>query len=76
MGMNHLAIQIVASPDEAPKYKEEGGWNAANLNKAIVVKNGTVGGNSTIDLQFQDEKGNKFVAMITAKLLKSLAGAI
>lgn len=73
MGTNHIAIKVVASPDEAPNYNTDGqGIKAASLDTAIIVKNGTEGGNATIDLQFTDDKGQRYVAMITANLLKSV----
>lgn len=73
MGTNNITIQICQSPDEAPNYNTNGrGIKAASLDTAIVVKNGTVEGNATVDLQFTDDKGNRYVAMITANLLKSV----
>lgn len=71
--MNALTIQICASYKEAPNYKENGeGFKHVTLKKGIVVRDGMENGNDSIDLQFVDEEGNKFVAMTTAKLLKSL----
>jgi len=73
MGTNHIAIQICASPDDAPNYNTNGeGIKPATLDRAIIVKDGTVGGEPTVDLQFTDEKGNRYIAMITANLLKSV----
>lgn len=69
MGTNHVTTEVFNSPAEAPKY-ERPEFNYASLEKAIIVKNGTVKGNSTIDLVFIDEKGQKHVAMITAKLIQ------
>jgi len=71
MGTNNLSIEVFPSPAEAPNYMTEDGWKAATLTKAIIVRNGTQGGNATIDLQFTDEQGNKYVAMITAALLRN-----
>lgn len=70
-----LSMEIKKSPEEAPNYKQEGGWIQANLDKAIVVHNGMESGNSTVDLQFTDEKGNKYMCMVTGRLLKMVAQA-
>ena len=50
----------------SPEYQQ------AHLKKAVVVRKGTEQGNSTVDLIFEDNDGNKFVAMITSNLLKML----
>ena len=47
-------------------------FTAVELRTAVVVKNGTVNGNSTVDLVLQDANGKKYVAMITGNLLKSI----
>ena len=72
--MNHLELQICKSPSEAPVYRE--GFTAVQLVKAVVVNNGTEDGNPTVDLVLLDAKGNKYVAMITGRLLKSVTQAI
>ena len=72
MGTNALSLEVCASPECAPDYKQQGGWKAATLKKAVVVRNGTLAGNATIDLQFTDDQGNRYVAMITAALLRQL----
>lgn len=71
MGINHLQIQICESVEEAPKYVSP--WQSVIITKAIVVRNGTHAGNDTIDLQLTDDKGNQYVAMITARPIKQLA---
>lgn len=50
----------------APEY------NAITIDEAVVVQNGTQGGNATVDLLLRDEKGNKFVVMITNNLLQTI----
>jgi hypothetical protein len=73
MGINHINIQICNSTQEAPNYNTNGqGIKPANLDTAIIVKNGTIEGNPTVDLQFTDKDGNRYIAMITANLLKSI----
>lgn len=73
MGTNNIAIKIANTVEEAPDYKKLGGWQHADCKTAVIVRNGTEGGNDTVDLQFTDEKGNKFVAMLTANILKTIA---
>lgn len=73
--MQKIEITICDGVDEAiakgytydpPNYTK------VNIQKAIVVRRGTVDGNSTVDLIMQDDKGNKYVALITSNLLKSI----
>ena len=40
--------------------------------KAVVVQDGTEAGNPTVDLVLVDEKGQRYVLMITGRLLKAL----
>ena len=71
--MNIIEIQICDSPNDAPNYNTDGkGFKGAKLIKAIVVRKGTQGGHDTIDLQFEDENGQKYIALTTAVLLKSI----
>lgn len=74
LGTNSLVIEIANSIAEAPNYNEnEKDRKPANFKKAVIVRNGTNGGNDTIDLQFEDLEGNKFVAMLTATLYNQVA---
>lgn len=74
MGTNSVSIKICDCVADAPDYVNNGeGFKSAELSKAIVVRNGTQNGNDTVDLQFVDGEGNKFVAMVTARILKSIA---
>ena len=75
LGTNHLSILLADSVEKAPNY-EKPEYLAANLTTAQVVGNGTVNGNPTVDLIFEDESGQKYVAMITGGLMQNLAGAI
>ena len=77
MGYNDLQIQMVNSVSEAPDYKESSEpWISVTLDKAVIVRGGTVTGKNTVDLQFSDDKGNKYVALITGNLLKSVTNII
>lgn len=71
--MQALSIKICNTVEEAPNYNTNGeGFKTAFLERGIIVRRGTVEGHDTIDLQFKDEDGNKYVALIPARLLKSL----
>lgn len=73
--MKHLSIQICKDPSEAPVYSKEQ-FKSVELTNAVVVKNGTQEGNPTVDLVFEDNEGNKFVALTTGRILKSLSQCI
>jgi len=72
---SNLKIQICPSPDEAPNWRKTNA-KALNLDTAIIVKNGTVEGNPTVDLVLTDPSGQIYVAMITGRLLKSVTQII
>lgn len=75
--MQTLSVRIFNSPEEAPNYNTNGeGIKAAFVKEAVIVKNGTVGKNATVDLVFQDEKGQKYVAMLTGRLLKTVTDVL
>lgn len=42
------------------------------IEEMIIVQNGTVSGNATVDLVLVDADGNKYAALVTANLLKAL----
>lgn len=77
-GVNqHLSIEVYRDADAA----SSAGYNytvwgtppkALNIEKAVIVRKGTVGGNGTVDLVLVDGEGNRYVTMITAALLKTL----
>lgn len=71
MKTNSLLMSRFKDPSKARVYlKPE--FKPGNLLEVAVVENGTVEGNSTIDLVFEDpETGQKFVAMTTARLLRT-----
>jgi hypothetical protein len=75
LGANALTITMHDSPGEAPKY-EKPEHLFAKVAVARVVGRGTVEGNPTVDLVFEDERGQKYVAMLTGGLIENLAGAV
>lgn len=74
---NHIAVTVCANPaDAVAKGYSYNQWpdvpTPLNLEKAVIVQNGTVAGNPTVDLILVDETGKKYVALITARLLQAL----
>lgn len=73
--MNHLRITVCQNADDAIErgyvYRQPE-YRPAVIKEAVVVRDGTVEHNPTVDLIIEDEMGNKFVVMITGRLLKSL----
>lgn len=73
--MNELTITICPGPNDAPDYNGTD-FGRANLERAIIVKNGTASGKPTVDLQFVTPEGKRFVAMTTGAILDGLASAV
>lgn len=72
--MQHLNIHICQNAQEAIDkghiYRDD--VKAVEIDKVVVVREGTEGGNSTVDLVLKDQQGNTFVVMVTGNLLKSI----
>ena len=75
LGTNDLNIRLADSPEEAPSYSKPE-YKAENLKDAVVVGRGTQLGNPTVDFVFEDENGQKYIAMLTGGLIENLTGAI
>lgn len=75
LGTNDLNIVLADTPSEAPNY-EKPEYKGANLTTAVVVGKGTVSGAPTVDFVFEDENGQKYIAMLTGGLVENLTGAI
>lgn len=79
--MQSLNISRFPNPETASangysKDDKYAGARAVEILEAVIVGNGTVGGNPTVDLLIHDSSGNKYVCMITGRLLAGLVGAI
>lgn len=70
-----LAVHICADAKDAirqgflyrpPVYKP------IELTKVVVVRNGTESGKPTVDFVLEDEKGQKYIFMLTGALLSSI----
>lgn len=73
----HLAVTVCKDADDAIAQGFD--WKSATpavkpieLKKAVLVRNGTQGGNATVDFLVEDETGQRFVFMITSALLKTI----
>lgn len=72
MSSNSIVIKRFDSPLKAPSYNLPE-FKHATLDQVMIVKKGTVGGKSTLDLVFTDENGQKHVAMITASIIRQVS---
>lgn len=74
--MHNLTITMFDRPEEAPKYTTEDGWKAVTIDKAVIVGRGMESGKPTVDFQFTDEDGNKYIGMLIGDLVKGVASAV
>lgn len=72
--MQHLEVVVCQNAEEATQkgYVYRDGIRPVEIEKVVVVREGTQAGNATVDLILKDEQGNKFVVMVTGNLLKSI----
>ena len=79
MGINHeakgrnLSIELKERED-APRY-EQREWKELEIKKAIITEKGTMGNLPIVDLQLEDEKGNKYFVMATGRIIIGLGDA-
>lgn len=72
--MQGLTISQYKTPEEAPKFNEPE-FKGVFIKEANIVYQGTEEGNPTYDFILQDKDGNKYVALITARLIRQLVNA-
>ena len=74
--MQHVDITVCedAADATAKGYIYHDGVIPLQIKKCVVVKNGTVGGNPTVDFIMEDEEGKRYVFLITHALLQSIPG--
>lgn len=74
--MKHLNVHLCTDAEDAVAkghvYPQSEGYKAVEITKVVVVREGTVEGNSTVDLVLHDQAGNKYMVMVTGNLLKSI----
>lgn len=75
MGTNNVTIKLCESIEAAPVYHDKG-YKVLSFEEAVIVKNGTVEGNPTVDIVLTSPEGEKFVAMVTGKIFKAVASAV
>lgn len=74
----HLIVVVCKDADDAIakgfNYAAQGdSFKPIEIEKAVVVQNGTEGGNPTVDLVLLDQTGQRFVVMLTGTLVNMLA---
>lgn len=72
--MQTIDIKLFNTALEAPIYRQPE-FNGATLVEAVIVRDGTVNGNPTVDLIFMDAEGKKYVTMVTFALLDAVRAA-
>lgn len=73
----HLRVVVCQDAGDAIArgfdYSTQGDkFKPIEIETAVVVLDGTEAGNPTIDLVLVDEKGQRFVVMLTGALIKSI----
>lgn len=73
--MQMIKIEV-KTIEESPKYNQDEnfmGWAGAKLTGAIITKDGMESGNPSLDLQFVDENGKKFIALVSGNIFRAIA---
>lgn len=72
--MNRLDVVMCEDAEDAVSkgFKYDHPIKAVEIEKVVVVLNGTESGRTTVDLLLHDQDGNQFVVMVTGNLLKSI----
>lgn len=81
LGPQGITIEIRNSVAEATNYVKEneqtpGKYKQAEIERFQIVRNGTEGRRSTVDLVFKDEAGQLYVVMLTGRLLRMVGQAV
>lgn len=71
---NNVNVKIFNSIAEAPIHSKE--IIAVKIDEALIVKKGMTSGAPTVDLCMTDKDGNKYVALVTGKILNSIAQVV
>lgn len=74
MHTNKINVQIVDSPDDAPKYDKE--TPLLEMTTMIIVGEGTIDGKPSVDIQLSDMHGNKYVIMATGGIIEMMGSAV
>jgi hypothetical protein len=76
MMQQQLTVKIHKKPEDAPHWNKDSLVRGAVITEAHIVLGGTQGGRPTVDLVFKNQAGEEFVAMITARLLATIANMV
>jgi hypothetical protein len=75
----HQHLNVTICPDAEDAVAQGFDWARATptvkpieVKQVVVVRSGTEGGNSSVDFLLEDETGQRFVFMVTGRLLKSI----
>lgn len=71
----HLSIALCKDASDATRqgfFYRPPIYKPIEVKKVVVVQNGMESGNPSVDFVLEDETGQKFVFMITGKLLRSI----
>jgi len=71
---NSITLQVFGKPSEAPNYGKD--TKIIQGKACLIVQGGTETGKPTIDFQFEDQDGNKYLMMTTAAIMQMIAGAV
>jgi hypothetical protein len=74
-GQTDLKVNVFDHPSKAPIFRPPE-FLAAKIDHANVVRHGTTEDLSTVDLVFENEAGQKYVVLITGRLIRSLANIV
>lgn len=72
-----LTIEICETSQDAPNWsRDHGDVRSCRIENAYIVKKGMQSGKATVDLLFTNKDGEKYVVLMTGRLIKGLAVAI
>lgn len=75
-GVHHsLTIKVVKDSHEATRqgfFYRPPIYKPLRIEQVVVVELGTESGKPTVDIIFENEEGQKYVVLLTGKLLKSI----
>lgn len=73
---NHLKVVVCNDAADAVAkgydYVAQGGYKPIAVKEVVVVNGGMQSGASSVDFVLEDEAGQKYVFLVTGKLLKSI----
>lgn len=71
---NHIPLVLCENGQDAESkghsYRE--GFTPLQIERAVVVKDGTESHRSTVDFVMRDDKGNRYIVMLTGALVRSI----